>query len=149
MVAPFERNAAVLVKQFVIGAVPVRIGDDGARRADDIAQRIDEHVGTVEQPPQSAHGGMNHDHVAGAKSELFQILAERETGMKVRSGHRPTISRTRPGVNAPGRTQGTIARNTLLPLTRLVPPRPRRASVWCTAFKDMNLVDPLPPIGAP
>lgn len=39
----------------------------------------------------------------------------------------------------PGGLQGTIARN-LLPLTRLLPPRPRRASVWCTAFKDMNLV---------
>lgn len=104
MAAPFARNPSVLAEQLVIGAVPVRIGDDGARKPHDIAQRIDEHVGTVEQPPQPAHRGMHHDHVAGAKAKLLQILAEREAGVKVRSGHGPTIIGSWAGVNLPVRT---------------------------------------------
>ncbi|ARO29147.1 hypothetical protein NXC14_CH01155 [Rhizobium sp. NXC14] len=55
----------------------------------------------------------------------------------MRSGHRPTISRTRPRVNAPGRTSGHH-RSRYPAAARLLPPR--QTSVWCTAFKDMNLV---------
>ncbi len=64
------------VQQFIISAVPIRVGEDRARRSNCVAKGAYERVRTVEQSPEPAFGGMHHDHVTGFNSKVFEIVAE-------------------------------------------------------------------------
>jgi hypothetical protein len=62
--APLRQNPSVVIQQIVVGAVPIRIGEDRARWSDGIEKGADQRIRTIEEATEPAHGGMHHDHVA-------------------------------------------------------------------------------------
>jgi hypothetical protein len=85
MRAPFLRNAAILVQQFLVGRVPIAIGGDGALGTGRIAQRADDGIRAAEDIANFAQCGMDHDDVARRYAKAGQIAGE--VGAGEEKGH--------------------------------------------------------------